>query len=507
MDLQRRRGRALRGRQQRRAAAVRQRGAATCRRPRPGADIELHAGTAQSARDAVRVARELHATPARRMPARELEDHLDETLDWWREWSSKMAVEGRPGVCIARSAIVLKALTMRRPAPSSPRRPRRCPSTWAASATGTIASAGSVTRCSPSRHSPTSAASARPMAFGASSSAVPPAVPTSCRCCRRRRQAPPHRDRRSITARAGAARARCASATAPTSSTRPTCTALLLELAAPLERARQRARRAVLAIPRRDGRGGHREMALPDHGIWEVRAEPRHFVHSKVMCWAAVHRGIELAQQHGFEAPLARWEQARDAIRNAIETQGVDRRARHLRCELRRARARCRTAVAARCRLRRVRRHAHGAHSAGDPARARRRRPDPALPRTPTACAATRARFCRARSGSPNAWRAKARWRRRVSCSNASCGCANDLGLFSEEYSSATRRVARQFSAGSHTPGAHLCGAGAGGSGRTRCATLAPLRVCRLLQKTSGLRRSISHRPRPEDPQRESPCH
>lgn len=63
---------------------------------------------------------------------------------------------------------------------------------------------------------------------------------------------------------------------------------------------------------------------LPDHGIWEVRDAPRHFVHSKVMCWTAVHRGIALARQHGFKAPLARWEAARDAIRHAVETEGFD---------------------------------------------------------------------------------------------------------------------------------------------------------------------------------------
>jgi GH15 family glucan-1,4-alpha-glucosidase len=63
---------------------------------------------------------------------------------------------------------------------------------------------------------------------------------------------------------------------------------------------------------------------LPDHGIWEVRDQSRHFVHSKVMCWAAVHRGIALARRHGFKAPLERWQQARDAIRDAVQTQGFD---------------------------------------------------------------------------------------------------------------------------------------------------------------------------------------
>ena len=68
-----------------------------------------------------------------------------------------------------------------------------------------------------------------------------------------------------------------------------------------------------------------RRWAAPDHGIWEVRAPPRHFVHSKVMCWAALNRGVQLAQAHGLPAPLARWREARDAIRAAVMAEGVDR--------------------------------------------------------------------------------------------------------------------------------------------------------------------------------------
>lgn len=62
----------------------------------------------------------------------------------------------------------------------------------------------------------------------------------------------------------------------------------------------------------------------PDHGIWEVRSERRHFVHSKVMCWVAVDRAIRLAEQESLEAPLERWKLCREAIRDAIEAQGYD---------------------------------------------------------------------------------------------------------------------------------------------------------------------------------------
>src|SRR6185437_5403273 len=34
----------------------------------------------------------------------------------------------------------------------------------------------------------------------------------------------------------------------------------------------------------------------PDAGIWEVRSQPQNFVHSKMLCWIAVDRGIKLAE-------------------------------------------------------------------------------------------------------------------------------------------------------------------------------------------------------------------
>ncbi len=61
-----------------------------------------------------------------------------------------------------------------------------------------------------------------------------------------------------------------------------------------------------------------------DHGIWEFRDEPRHFVHSKAMCWSALDRGIRLAQEKRLPAPLDRWKEARDAVRAAIERDGYD---------------------------------------------------------------------------------------------------------------------------------------------------------------------------------------
>ena len=52
----------------------------------------------------------------------------------------------------------------------------------------------------------------------------------------------------------------------------------------------------------------------PDHGIWEVRDEERHFLSGKMMCWVALDRAIAIAQDRSFPAPLADWHRVRDEI-------------------------------------------------------------------------------------------------------------------------------------------------------------------------------------------------
>ena len=61
----------------------------------------------------------------------------------------------------------------------------------------------------------------------------------------------------------------------------------------------------------------------PDQGIWEMRSEPRHFLHSKLMCWVALDRAIKLAGIIGADGKrVSRWENERDEIRRAIVEQG-----------------------------------------------------------------------------------------------------------------------------------------------------------------------------------------
>jgi trehalose 6-phosphate phosphatase len=59
----------------------------------------------------------------------------------------------------------------------------------------------------------------------------------------------------------------------------------------------------------------------PDHGIWEVRTQQRHHVHSRVMCWMAVDRSIKVAKAYTNSEP-AEWLALRDRIAADVLSRG-----------------------------------------------------------------------------------------------------------------------------------------------------------------------------------------
>ena len=61
---------------------------------------------------------------------------------------------------------------------------------------------------------------------------------------------------------------------------------------------------------------------LPDNGIWEIRSGPYHFVHSKLMCWVAVDRGVKIAEKLGYKKNLRCWRKAAQEIKDDILTKG-----------------------------------------------------------------------------------------------------------------------------------------------------------------------------------------
>jgi GH15 family glucan-1,4-alpha-glucosidase len=55
--------------------------------------------------------------------------------------------------------------------------------------------------------------------------------------------------------------------------------------------------------------------------MWEARDAQRHYTSSKVMCWVALDRAVQLAPRLGDHADPARWAAARDEVRAAVLTQ------------------------------------------------------------------------------------------------------------------------------------------------------------------------------------------
>jgi GH15 family glucan-1,4-alpha-glucosidase len=62
----------------------------------------------------------------------------------------------------------------------------------------------------------------------------------------------------------------------------------------------------------------------PDNGIWERRGAGRHYVSSKVMTWVGFDRAIKSAETFGFKAPLDRWRAVRDTIHREVCDKGFD---------------------------------------------------------------------------------------------------------------------------------------------------------------------------------------
>jgi len=64
-----------------------------------------------------------------------------------------------------------------------------------------------------------------------------------------------------------------------------------------------------------------------DQGIWEVRGGARDFLYSKLMCWVALDRAIQLAPLLRAEDRVERWSAIRDEIRQAILERGWSEKA------------------------------------------------------------------------------------------------------------------------------------------------------------------------------------
>jgi len=63
---------------------------------------------------------------------------------------------------------------------------------------------------------------------------------------------------------------------------------------------------------------------VPDSGIWEMRGPPQHFTYSKIMAWVAFDRAIKTIEEFGMRGPLDRWKRVRSEIHEEVCRNGFD---------------------------------------------------------------------------------------------------------------------------------------------------------------------------------------
>ncbi len=61
-----------------------------------------------------------------------------------------------------------------------------------------------------------------------------------------------------------------------------------------------------------------------DHGIWEPRGGKKHHVHSRGMSWVALDRAARIAPLFGDDSLRERWQQVADEIRSDVLVNGLD---------------------------------------------------------------------------------------------------------------------------------------------------------------------------------------
>ncbi len=267
---------------------------------------------------------EANTVRSRHKPADVLQAHLQETLQWWHDWSDKIVYEDGPGVNIVRSAITLKALTfaptgaiVAAPTTSLPERTggernwdyRFCWirdsifTVWALNSVGAVSEAEGV------RHfiqrSACGNADDLQVLYGVDGKRRLTEIEL--------RHLEGWRGSRPVRIGNGAAHQYQAD-----------MYGLLVEFAWQWSELGHRPTDSYWKFLAQVVAAAIAKWHLPDRGIWEVRSRPLHFVHSKVMCWAAANRGVALAEKYGFAAPLEKWRAARDEMRAAIEKRGVD---------------------------------------------------------------------------------------------------------------------------------------------------------------------------------------
>ena len=103
------------------------------------------------------------------------------------------------------------------------------------------------------------------------------------------------------------ARAPCASATAPSTSARTTCSARRCSSILLHTRRSKRLPRRLWPLVQAQAECASKIWREPDQGIWEARGAPQHYVSSKLMCWVAMDSASKLAEIRGDGKLQATW--------------------------------------------------------------------------------------------------------------------------------------------------------------------------------------------------------
>lgn len=60
----------------------------------------------------------------------------------------------------------------------------------------------------------------------------------------------------------------------------------------------------------------------PDEGVWEIREKRQQYVHSRMMVWVALDRGLRVARQRGLPADTLLWEETRNKVYEDVIAKG-----------------------------------------------------------------------------------------------------------------------------------------------------------------------------------------
>ena len=137
------------------------------------------------------------------------------------------------------------------------------------------------------------------------------------------------------------------------------------------------------------------------------------------MCWAALDAGLRLAREHALEAPLSRWRDTREEIRQAILRAWLRRAAGRVHAGVWQLDTRCERAGDPAHWFPAANRPSRQVDGRADPSAPDQRRAGLSLPNARTGSPVARAPSPCARSGWSRRWRWAANSTRRTSCSSA----------------------------------------------------------------------------------------